>query len=246
MTQSPTLSPRSPHYNRPFRFEEGELLLINKPVDWTSFDVVNKVRYASKAKKVGHAGTLDPKATGLLLVATGKYTKLLDSWQAEEKTYTGIITLGATRPSYDTETEVSATFPYEHITADEVQAAMQTFVGNIAQLPPLFSAIKVGGKKLYEAARKGKTIAVEPRNIYINSFELTHFDLPHIHFRVVCSKGTYIRSLAHDLGQALHNGGYLETLCRTQSGEFDLQNAWELPDLIDAIHRQRELAQLDS
>lgn len=223
-----------------FNFEAGELLLVDKPVGWTSFDVVNKLRYACKAKKVGHAGTLDPLATGLLIICTGKKTKELTDLTGQDKEYTGTIVLGATTPSYDLETEPDASYPTEHITPEALQQAVAALTGQISQLPPLFSAITVKGKRLYEHARAGQQVEVQPRQVVINEFELTRIELPEVDFRVNCSKGTYIRSLAFDLGRAVGSGGYLKSLRRTRSGSFSVANAWQLPRLLDAIKLWRE------
>ena len=210
---------------------DGQLLLIDKPLEWTSFQVVNKVRwlirkqYGLKKIKVGHAGTLDPLATGLLLICTGKFTKKISEYQAQYKEYTGSFTLGATRPSYDMETKVDQTFPLEGLTEDQIRANTAQFTGTISQYPPIFSAVKKDGKRLYELARKGQKPEVEAREITIHEFEITEITLPEVHFRVKCSKGTYIRSLAHDFGKALNNGAYLSSLRRTKIGDFDVANA---------------------
>ena len=210
---------------------DGQLLLIDKPLEWTSFQVVNKVRwlirkqYGLKKIKVGHAGTLDPLATGLLLICTGKFTKKISEYQGQYKEYTGSFTLGATRPSYDMETEVYQTFPLEGLTEDQIRANTAQFTGTISQYPPIFSAVKKDGKRLYELARKGQKPEVEAREITIHEFEITEITLPEVHFRVKCSKGTYIRSLAHDFGKALNNGAYLSSLRRTKIGDFDVANA---------------------
>jgi tRNA pseudouridine55 synthase len=222
------------------QFLEGEVLLIDKPLHWTSFDVVNKLRYTLTKKigqrlKVGHAGTLDPLATGLLIVCTGKHTKQIDTYQAQEKTYIGEFYLGKTTPSYDAETEPEGDFLISHITEELLLQTTQQFTGVIQQFPPMFSAIKVGGKKLYELARKGREIEVQAREVTIQSFEITKIELPRIGFKVVCSKGTYIRSLAHDFGKALQSGAYLSALRRTQIGNFTIENAHTLEDLLDKI-----------
>lgn len=219
-------------------WEAGAFLLIDKPFEWTSFDVVNKVRWqlkrhlGKKKFKVGHAGTLDPRATGLLILACGKATKAIETIVAKEKEYTGTIKLGGTTPTYDGEVPVDETFPIDHITDAMIEAAEAHFTGEQLQYPPMFSAIKKDGKKLYEIARKGKTVEVEPRPIEIKSlkFERTHKD--EVHFRCICSKGTYIRSLAHDLGRYLKSGAYLSTLKRTAIGNYSLDDAWELPALV--------------
>lgn len=210
--------------------QEGHVFLIDKPLDWTSFDVVNKVRwnirkaYNLKKIKVGHAGTLDPKATGLLIVCTGKFTKRIDEFQAQEKTYTGTIKLGVTTPTYDLESEENETFPTEHITNELIHEATKQFIGEIEQFPPMHSAIKVDGKRLYELAREGQEIERKARKITIEEFKITKIDLPFVDFEVKCSKGTYIRSLAFDFGKALNSGGYLTALRRTKIGDFDVIN----------------------
>lgn len=216
------------------KIQEGHIFLIDKPLDWTSFDVVNKIRwnirkaYNLKKIKVGHAGTLDPKATGLLLVCTGKWTKRIDEYQAQEKTYTGTIKLGATTPTYDLESEEDQTFPIDHITNEKILEATLQFVGEIQQFPPMHSAIKVDGKRLYELAREGQEIERKSRTITIQDFKITRIELPFVDFEVNCSKGTYIRSLAYDFGKALNSGGYLTALRRTKIGDFDVLNAENL------------------
>lgn len=219
----------------------GQVLLIDKPLEWTSFQVVNKLRWLIKKQfglkkiKVGHAGTLDPLATGLLIICTGKFTKKIESYQAQEKQYTGTFTLGATRPSYDMETEIDQEFPLEGITEDQIRSTTKQFTGEIAQYPPIFSAIKQDGKRLYELARKGQRPEVKPRNIRIREFEITRIDLPEVDFKVSCSKGTYIRSLAHDFGKALDNGAYLSALRRTKIGEFDVADALSIAEFEQGI-----------
>ena len=229
----------------PRDFLAGEMLLIDKPKGWTSFDAVNKIRFTLrkilqvKSIKVGHAGTLDPMATGLLIVATGKATKQIDTWQGLNKTYTGTMTLGAVTPSYDAETEATERFPTNHITPESIEAARLQFLGPIMQMPPMFSAIKVGGQALYKKARKGETVAVEPRPVTIEKFEITRVALPEIDFEVQCSKGTYIRSLAFDFGKALGSGAYLSALCRTAIGPHLLKDAWQLDALIAELEQGR-------
>lgn len=220
-------------------FNEGKVLLINKPLRWTSFDVVNKLRYATRAKKVGHAGTLDPLATGLVILCTGKFTKRIDEFQAQEKEYTGTITLGATRPSYDMETEIDQEYSTEHITDDLIHDATAQFTGVIEQIPPSYSAIKVDGQRSYKAAREGKPIELKSRQVEITEFEITVIEMPHVHFRVVCSKGTYIRTLAYDFGRALNSGAYLSALCRTRIGEFLLKDAEEVADFVEKVKEIR-------
>jgi tRNA pseudouridine55 synthase len=209
-------------------FETGQVLLIDKPLHWTSFDVVRKVRNLVRTKKVGHAGTLDPLATGLLIVCTGKFTKRINEYMAQEKEYTGSFTLGAVTPTYDLESEPQDHKNYDHLTEADVYAATTAFIGDIQQLPPAHSAIKVEGKRLYELARKGKEVKLEPRNVRISAFEITAIELPVVRFRVVCSTGTYIRSLAHDFGIALNCGGYLSGLRRTRIGPFTVNDAMNM------------------
>ena len=208
-------------------FLEGQILLIDKPLTWTSFQAVNKLKYILKRKydlpkkfKIGHAGTLDPLATGLLIVCTGKFTKRITEIQGQAKEYTGTFTVGATTPSYDLETEIDATFPTEHITPELIQETTKQFLGEIDQKPPVFSAIKKDGKRLYEHARAGEEVEIAFRKTTIYEFEITKFDLPEIEFRVVCSKGTYIRSLAYDFGKALNSGAHLSVLRRTKIGDY--------------------------
>ncbi len=212
-------------------FLEGQVLLIDKPLKWSSFQAVNKLKYILKRKydlpkkfKIGHAGTLDPLATGLLIVCTGKFTKRITEIQAQAKEYTGTITVGATTPSYDLETEVDATFPTEHITAKLILETVKQFIGEIDQKPPIFSAIKKDGKRLYEHARAGSTVEISSRKTTLYEFEITKFDLPEIEFRVLCSKGTYIRSLAFDFGKSLNSGAHLSVLRRTKIGDFSVEN----------------------
>lgn len=224
-----------------YDFLAGATLLVNKPLEWTSFDVVNKIRFALRNKlgvkkiKVGHAGTLDPLATGLLIICTGKFTKKLDSYQGLGKTYTGTITLGATTPSFDAETEIDQTYPTEHIDKLLLNKTREQFIGDLQQLPPMYSAIKVDGQPLYKKARKGIMVEVKPRPVSIYEFELTRIAMPEVDFTVSCSKGTYIRSLAYDFGKLAGSGGYLTKLCRTQIGTHLLSDAWELTDLIAHI-----------
>lgn len=221
--------------NKQDNFLAGQVILIDKPLEWTSFDVVKKIRNLIKIKKVGHAGTLDPLATGLLILCTGKKTKSIESFMAEEKEYTGTFTIGQTTPTYDLESEVTEPVDISHITHHNLEKARVEFIGSIEQTPPMHSAIKVDGKRLYELARKGETIARKTRSVIISEFELTKVDLPHINFRVVCSKGTYIRSLAHDFGEALGVGAHLSSLRRTRIGEFDVDKAYKLEDLVSLL-----------
>ena len=205
--------------------DAGRLLLINKPIRWTSFDVVNKLRYKLKIKKIGHAGTLDPLATGLLIVCVGKMTKRIEEFMGQEKEYRGKFILGQTTPSYDLETAVTEKKDVTHITEEMVHKATLPFIGKISQLPPQHSAIRVAGKRAYEFARQGKDIELKPREVEIQEFEITSMNLPEINFRIVCSKGTYIRSVARDFGNALQVGAYLAELCRTRIGNFKLDTA---------------------
>ena len=212
-------------------YQEGKVLLIDKPLNWTSFQVVNKIRWLIKQQfeikkiKVGHAGTLDPLATGLLILCTGKFTKKIESYQAQVKEYTGTITLGATTPSYDLESEANQTFNISGITKEDILQNTQHFIGEIQQQPPIFSALKKDGKRLYEYAREGEHVEIPKRAITINEFKITNIDIPNVEFRVVCSKGTYIRSLAHDFGKMLNNGAHLSSLRRTKIGDFSVDNA---------------------
>lgn len=214
-----------------YDFKEGEVLLIDKALEWTSFQVVNKVRWLIKQKleikkiKVGHAGTLDPLASGLLILCTGKKTKSINTYQDAEKEYTGTIKLGACTPSYDMETEENEHFDTSGITDQNILEATKSFIGEIDQKPPIFSAIKQGGEKLYDKARRGEKVEVKTRKISIYAFEITKIELPYVDFRVRCSKGTYIRSLAHDFGRSLKNGGYLTALRRTKIGKYSVEDA---------------------
>ena len=224
-----------------YDFKAGTMLLVDKPQDWTSFDVVNKIRHKIKRRlavkkiKVGHAGTLDPMATGLLIICTGKATKTIDEYQGMPKTYTGTIKLGATTPSYDAETPVDAYYPTDHITEEAIETVRKTFLGDLEQIPPVFSAIKVDGQPLYKKARKGIEVQVEPRPVSIYDFKITRIALPEIDFEVNCSKGTYIRSLAHDFGKALDSGAHLTALRRTKIGDCHVDDAWQIEDLVQLI-----------
>ncbi len=211
-------------------YEEGKVLLINKPLHWTSFDAVRKIRNLIRIKKVGHAGTLDPLATGLLIICTGKFTKKINEYQSQEKEYTGSFTLGAVTPTYDLESEPQNFRTFDFITKEFLEETTKKFIGEIDQVPPIHSAIKQKGKPVYLAARKGVDVKLEPRKITIKSFEITMIDpiaigLPVVYFKVVCTTGTYIRSLANDFGVALGCGAYLSSLCRTRIGEFTLEEA---------------------
>lgn len=212
-------------------YAEGRVLLINKPLHWTSFDVVKKIRGMVKTK-VGHAGTLDPLATGLLICCTGKLTKKISTYQAQEKEYTGTFVLGAVTPTYDLESEPADHKNIDHITAQDIVKTATSFTGKILQYPPVHSAIKKQGKPVYHLARKGIAVELEPREVEIKVFEITRVELPEVDFRVVCSTGTYIRSLANDFGQKLGCGAYLSALCRTRIGDFKLEDAWEIEEFI--------------
>jgi tRNA pseudouridine55 synthase len=219
-------------------YKNGQVLLIDKPLTWTSFQVVNKLRWEIRQRfnikkiKVGHAGTLDPLATGLLIICTGKQTKEIHIYQGQIKEYTGTITLGATTPSYDLETEINQTFSTEHITEDLLKETTKQFIGDIQQKPPIFSAIKKDGKRLYELARKGETTEINARTVTVSKFEITNINLPQVDFKVVCSKGTYIRSLAFDFGNALKSGAHLSALRRTKIGDFSVDKASSVNDFI--------------
>jgi tRNA pseudouridine55 synthase len=212
-------------------FLNGQLLLIDKPLGWSSFQAVNKLKWVIRKKfdlkkfKIGHAGTLDPLATGLLLICTGKFTKTIDGLQGQFKEYTGTITFGSTTPSYDLETKVDATFPIDHISKVHILEATKKFIGTIEQVPPIFSALKKDGKRLYEYARDGIEVEIKKRRITISDFEITEVKMPEVTFRVRCSKGTYIRSLAHDFGKALQSGAHLSALRRTKIGDYNVNNA---------------------
>lgn len=227
--------------NTPFNFLEGEVILINKPFRWSSFDVVKKIRYtikhytSIKKIKVGHAGTLDPLATGLLILCTGKFTKRIDEYQAQEKEYTGIFTLGATTPSFDLETEVDQKHEINHLTDELIYEATKSFLGEQEQIPPIFSAIKIGGKRAYMYARKNEKVVIKSKEINILEFEITQIKLPEVSFRIVCSKGTYIRSLARDFGKELNSGAYLSELTRTRIGEFKLVDAMDVNTFLEKL-----------
>ena len=222
-------------------FKNGQVLLIDKPLNWTSFQAVNKIRWHIKKRfnlkkiKVGHAGTLDPLATGLLIICTGKQTKQINIYQGQIKEYIGTFTIGATTPSYDLETEINQTFSTEHITENLLKETTNQFVGDIEQKPPIFSAIKKDGKRLYELARKGETTEIKSRTVTISEFEITNINNNNVDFRVVCSKGTYIRSLAYDFGLALNSGAHLSALRRTKIGKFSIDNASSIEDFIKIL-----------
>ena len=208
----------------PAELKKGGVLLVNKPYKWTSFDAVNKIKIVLRAK-IGHAGTLDPLATGLLICCTGEYTKKISDYQQLPKEYTGIFHLGATTPTYDMESQPEDLKPYEYITEEQIRKQTQKFTGDIMQVPPIHSAIKKDGERAYDLARKGEDIKLDARPVTIGEFEITAIKMPEVHFRVVCSTGTYIRSLAHDFGEALGCGAYLSALCRTKIGNFRVEDA---------------------
>lgn len=226
-----------------FDFEKGEMLLIDKPQNWTSFDVVKKLRYAIKVKKIGHAGTLDPLATGLLIICTGKFTKKINEYQGMNKTYEGVIELGKTTPSYDLETEFDSELGFDNINIDDLEKAAKLQTGDFHQIPPIFSAIKVDGKRAYKSARKKEDLKMQPRPVSIEKFELTKISLPEVHFTIVCSKGTYIRSMAYDFGRELGCGAYLKSLRRTAIGEYSVDDGYELQSFISEL--QQETKEID-
>ena len=221
-------------------FAEGKVLLIDKPLEWTSFDVIRKLRNIIKIKKIGHAGTLDPLATGLLIVCTGKFTKKINEYMAQEKEYTGNIVLGATTPTYDLESDPDNFKPVDKINYEQIRSAATKFTGEILQTPPIHSAIKQKGKPVYLLARKGIDVELEPRQITISEFEITHIKMPVVSFRVVCSTGTYIRSLANDFGQALGCGGYLAGLRRTRIGAFSVADALTIEEFVKSFTRKND------
>lgn len=217
-------------------YGSGAALLIDKPLTWTSFDVVKKLRYLLKVKKIGHAGTLDPLATGLLILCTGKMTKQINTYQEAEKEYQGTFTLGKTTPSYDLETEFDTEQDCAHVTSEMIDVAVISMTGHIQQVPPIYSAIKKDGVPAYKKARQKKEIKLEPRSVEVKEFEITNVDLPRVDFRIVCSKGTYIRSMAHDLGVKLGVGAHLSRLERTRIGDYRLSDAWNLEAFVDQIN----------
>lgn len=218
-------------------FAEGKVLLIDKPLEWTSFDAVKKIRTLIKIPKVGHAGTLDPLATGLLIICTGKFTKMINEYMGMEKEYTGTFTIGAITPTYDLESEPKDFKAYDHLTTEDLFKATKIFIGDILQMPPQHSAIKKDGKPLYVSARKGIEVKVDPRPVTIKEFELTGIELPVVHFRVVCSTGTYIRSLANDFGAELGVGAYLSSLRRTRVGNFSVTDAQTIEHFVESVKR---------
>ena len=224
-----------------FDFAKGEVLLVDKALEWTSFDVVNSIRsslrkkYNIKRFKVGHAGTLDPLATGLLIVCTGKATKTIDGLQAQDKVYTGSFRLGATTPSFDRETEVDNTFPIDHITDELIHKTATTFEGEIEQVPPVYSALKINGKRAYQYARNNEEVVMKSRKVMINYFKITKIELPEVFFEVKCSKGTYIRSLARDFGLEINSGAYLSSLRRTKIGDFSIEDSLKVDQIKEII-----------
>lgn len=228
----------------PSEYISGKLLLIDKPLTWTSFDVVNKIRYHLKKKlgvknlKVGHAGTLDPLASGLLIICTGKFTKKLNELQGLTKEYTGTITLGSTTPSYDLETEVDQTFNISGINEDDIKKTAQSFIGSSLQTPPIYSAKRIDGEKAYIKARKGEEVKMKQQEVIIEAFDITRLELPEIDFRIVCSKGTYIRSIAHDFGQRMNSGSHLSALRRTMIGEYSIENAQTLDTFLENLQHE--------
>ena len=220
-------------------FEEGKVILINKPLEWTSFDVVRKIRNTIKIKKVGHAGTLDPLATGLLIVCTGKFTKKINEYMAQEKEYTGTFTLGASTPTFDLESEPENFQSVDAITEEKIIETSKKFTGEILQVPPVHSAIKQKGKPVYLLARKGVEVKLEPRKITIHKFEIININFPVISFKVVCTTGTYIRSLANDFGVALGCGAYLSSLCRTRIGNFTLAESLTMDEFISGVSKSK-------
>ncbi len=222
-------------------FKAGEVLLIDKPHSWTSFKVVNRIRKATNARRVGHAGTLDPMATGLLILCTGKKTKEIYKYQDLNKTYSGKITLGLTSPSMDAETETKVHTIREKLDEEQIKIIRDQFLGEISQIPPMYSALKVDGQKLYKLARKGKTVKREPRKVTIYSFDILKIDLPDIHFEISCSKGTYIRVIANDFGEKLGCGGILSNLRRTKIGEYSVKDALEVDKFLNSIEEKNLL-----
>ena len=221
--------------------DEAEVILLNKPLTWTSFDAVNKLKHGAKIKKIGHAGTLDPLATGLLIICTGKMTKQIDGIQAQEKEYTGTLVLGKTTPSVDLESDFDGEYPTAHITKTMMAEAVGKLTGQIVQLPPIYSAVKINGKRAYDLARAGKEVQVKPREVQVYEFEIDDQRFPEIDFRITCSKGTYIRSMVRDFGELLQSGAYMAKLCRTRIGDHKLENAWEIEAFIKQKRAQKGL-----
>jgi tRNA pseudouridine55 synthase len=218
----------------------NQVLLVDKPLTWTSFDVVNKLRYTGKFKKIGHAGTLDPLATGLLILCTGKKTKEIDTYQAQTKEYTGSLVLGKSTPSIDLETDFDAEYPTDHISEADLKTVAKQLSGEITQIPPIFSAIKVNGKRAYEAARKGQELKIKSRVVNVEVFEIETHNFPQIDFRIVCSKGTYIRSLVRDFGTLLQSGAYMSALRRTRIGDFNVSDAHSMEEMVEKIRSSNE------
>lgn len=234
-TTPPAPNPGHPTAGQP---DEGQVILIDKPLTWTSFDVANKLKYACKFKKIGHAGTLDPLATGLLILCTGRMTKQIDQYQAQEKEYTGTLVLGKTTPSVDLETAFDAEFDPAGITSEQIQEAARQLTGDILQVPPIYSAVRVGGERLYEKARRGETADIKSRQVTVSVFETDAGGFPEVNFRIVCSKGTYIRSLVRDLGLLLNNGAYMSALRRTRIGDFWVDDADTIDGFIEKCRAQ--------
>ncbi|MBD2701883.1 tRNA pseudouridine(55) synthase TruB [Spirosoma sp. BT702] len=231
--------------------DPGQLILIDKPLTWTSFDVANKLKYACKFKKIGHAGTLDPLATGLLILCTGKMTKQIDQYQAQEKEYTGTLVLGKTTPSVDLETAFDAEFDTSDVMVGQIQEAARQLTGDILQVPPIYSAVRVNGERLYEKARRGETAdrvegGIKARQVNVSVFEVNASRFPEVDFRIVCSKGTYIRSLVRDLGLLLNNGAYMSSLRRTRIGEFHIEQAHTLDEFIELCRENSRQSSVDS
>jgi tRNA pseudouridine55 synthase len=222
-----------------YDFQQGEVLLIDKPREWTSFDVVNKLRYQIKIKKIGHAGTLDPLATGLLILCTGRMTKQIDTFQAQEKEYEGTLVLGKTTPSIDLETDFDSESATDHLTPAILEESKKAFTGSIQQIPPMYSAVKVDGQPVYKKARKGKEVVLQPRQVEVSVFEIDTHHLPEVHFRIVCSKGTYIRSLVRDFGEKLGVGAYLADLRRTRIGDFHVKDAYGINEFVNLLREQQ-------
>ncbi len=222
-------------------YKRGQILLIDKPSGWTSFDVVNKIRYQVKTK-VGHGGTLDPLATGLLIIATGKKTKSLQNIQAKDKSYTGKIVLGNTTPSYDLETDFDGEYPYEHIDNNLINNTLKKFIGEIEQIPPKYSALKINGQRAYKKVRKEQEFEMKTRKVQIHEFKITRINFPCLEFEIRCSKGTYIRSIAHDFGKALGSGAYLKDLRRTAIDMFKIEDALQLDEFINNLNKLKDEA----
>lgn len=232
-------------------FVEGEVLHVDKPLTWTSFNLVSKVRWKlqktlkMKKLKVGHAGTLDPLATGVMIICTGKSTKLIESFQYQTKEYIATLELGATTPSFDLELPVDATFPTEHITRALVDEVIPRFLGEIWQVPPVYSAVKVDGKRAYDYAREGQEVELKPKLLVIDEIEILDFALPMLKIRVVCSKGTYIRALARDIGLALGSGAHLTALERTRIGDIKLEDCWQIDDLVEFLDKEARIVEIE-